>query len=95
MASKRSDTGKREITGEILILGYTAPEQFDVLDTYQLTQTVVDFSYAKQLDQYDKPIHVHIAIDTGMHRIGERSEHFEELCTMFEMKQLERSRMKF
>ena len=76
------------ITGEILILGYTAPEQFDVLDAYQLTQTVVDFSYAKQLNQYDKPIHVHIAIDTGMHRIGERSEHFEELCTMFEMKQL-------
>ena len=76
------------ITGEILILGYTAPEQFKLLHTYQLTQTVVDFSYAKQLNQSDRPIHVHIAVDTGMHRIGERSEHFEKLCAMFEMKQL-------
>lgn len=76
------------ITGKILILGYTALEQFKLLHTYQLTQTVVDFSYAKQLNQSDRPIHVHIAVDTGMHRIGERSEHFEELCAMFEMKQL-------
>ena len=76
------------ITGEILILGYTAPEQFELLHTYRLTQTVVDFSYAKQLNQSVRPIHVHIAVDTGMHRIGERSEHFEELCAMFQMKQL-------
>lgn len=80
---------ENDITGEILILGYTAPEQFELLHTYQLTQTVVDFFYAKQLNQSDRPIHVHIAVDTGMHRIGERSEHFEELCAMFEMKPLD------
>ena len=76
------------ITGEILILGYTASEQFEVLHAYQLTQTVVDFSYAKQLNQSARQVHVHIAVDTGMHRIGERSEHFEELCAMFQMKNL-------
>lgn len=76
------------ITGEILILGYTAPEQFALLHRYQLTQTVVDFAYAKQLNQSDRPVHVHIAVDTGMHRIGERSEHFAELCAMFQMKRL-------
>ena len=73
------------ITGEILILGYTAPEQFALLHRYQLTQTVVDFAYAKQLNQSDRPVHVHIAVDTGMHRIGERSEHFAELCAMFQI----------
>lgn len=76
------------ITGEILILGYTAPEQSEMLHTYQLTQTVIDFSYAEQLNQSDRPLHVHIAVDTGMHRIGERSEHFEKLCAIFQMKHL-------
>ena len=87
-AEEGMELRKNGIAGEILILGYTAPEQFALLHTYQLTQTVVDFSYAKQLNQSEKPLHVHIAVDTGMHRIGERSEHFEELCAMFQMKQL-------
>lgn len=37
------------ITGRILVLGYTFPEQFQELWKYSLTQTVIDFCYARQL----------------------------------------------
>ncbi len=79
---------KNGIHGEILILGYTHPKQFSLLQHYRLTQTVVDYPYAKELNQYGKKIHVHIAIDTGMHRLGERCEHIDEICAMYAMDHL-------
>ena len=58
------------IRGEILILGWTAPESFPCLSRYHLTQTVTEPAYARQLSAYGKNIDVHIKIDTGMHRLG-------------------------
>lgn len=58
------------IRGEILILGWTAPESFPCLSRYRLTQTVTEPAYARQLSAYGKNIDVHIKIDTGMHRLG-------------------------
>lgn len=71
------------IKGEILILGYTCPEQFPLLRKYNLTQTVIDHSYAQLLNSYGKRIKVHIKIDTGMHRFGERFEKTDEICDIF------------
>ena len=71
------------IKGEILILGYTYPKQFPLLRKYNLTQTVIDHSYAWQLNSYGKRLKVHIKIDTGMHRFGERCEKIEEICNIF------------
>lgn len=71
------------IKGEILILGYTHAEQFQHLCRYGLTQTVIDGSYAHVLNGYGKKIKVQIAIDTGMHRLGERSERIEEIAQIF------------
>lgn len=79
---------KKGIKGEILILGYTYPEQFPMLYCYRLTQTVVDFSYALLLNSYGRKLHVHIGIDTGMHRLGERSENIDLICEMYRMKNL-------
>lgn len=62
------------ITGQILILGYTPPCQFDELEQYGLTQTVVDYTYAEELHAYGRKLTVHVGIDTGMHRLGERSD---------------------
>lgn len=76
------------IIGEILILGYTHPEQFYLLAEYNLTQAVVDFEYAKQLNSFGQLIQVHIAIDSGMHRIGERCENLEHILEMFRMDNL-------
>ena len=37
---------QQNIVGEILVLGYTYPDQFPLLDQYTLTQTVVDHAHA-------------------------------------------------
>lgn len=83
---------KNGITGEILILGYTHPDQFPLLHRYHLTQTVVDYAYALLLNQYiesvQEKIHVHIGVDTGMHRLGERCENIDQICAIYKMPNL-------
>lgn len=79
---------KHGIKGEILILGYTHPAQFPLLYRYGLTQTVIDYDYAVKLNRYGKKLRVYVAIDTGMHRLGERAEHREQLNKIFAMKNL-------
>ncbi len=80
------------IEGEILILGYTHPAQFPLLQQYHLSQTIVDASYAALLDQYGKEcaytFPVHLAIDTGMHRLGEPFDRTDTICRLFHLKHL-------
>lgn len=80
------------IEGEILILGYTHPAQFPLLQQYHLSQTIVDASYAALLDQYGKEhaytLPVHLAIDTGMHRLGEPFDRTDTICRLFHLKHL-------
>ena len=71
------------VFGEILILGYTHPRYVPYLDQYRLTQTILDYSYALELNACGRTIHVHIKIDTGMHRLGERAENRKELQQIF------------
>lgn len=61
---------KYGIKGEILILGCTNPCDAVCLVRYRLTQTVIDYTYAKALNDRCKKIRVHLKIDTGMHRLG-------------------------
>ena len=60
------------IPGEILILGYTPPQLAGQIGEHDLTQTVIDENHARGLAAYApaSPIKVHIAVDTGMHRLG-------------------------
>ena len=76
------------ITGQILVLSYTSPYQFSELRRYRLTQTVIDYDYARQLHAFGKPIDVHVGIDTGMHRLGERFDHPEKLLEIWKFKNL-------
>lgn len=78
---------KHGIRGEILVLGYTHPSQFSLLRFFKLSQTAVSFDYAKILNSCGK-IHVHIGIDTGMRRLGIRSEDHILIQQIFEMKNL-------
>ncbi len=80
---------KNGISGEILILGYTHPSQAYLLHRYRLSQTVIDSAYAESLCAYGKKLHVHIGIDTGMHRLGERSENIDQIASLFARKQLQ------
>lgn len=106
--SEGMELRQQGITGEILILGYSHPDQFPLLAQYGLTQTVVDYAYARELSAYACsdpgthnilspdtasrplssapafcPLPVHIAVDTGMHRLGEPAEHIGQIKEMF------------
>lgn len=96
---------QQNIVGEILVLGYTHPDQFPLLDQYALTQTVVDHAHALALSAYScsasrhgllfgqspenadtkaiPPLPVHIAVDTGMHRLGEPAGHTAQIREIF------------
>lgn len=68
------------IIGQILVLGYTYPARFGDLQTYRLTQTVVDAEYARELQRFGGCFRVHVGIDTGMHRLGAHYEEMESIC---------------
>lgn len=86
--SEGIDLRKAGIKGEILILGFTAPEQLPLLRRYRLTQTVLDYSYAGRLQKSGVRLHVHIAVDTGMHRLGIPAEDTEQLASVYKIKNL-------
>lgn len=59
---------------EILILGYTAPEDAALLAENGITQTLISYEYAlslvKEAEKQGKTVKCHLAVDTGMSRIG-------------------------
>jgi len=79
---------KHGIKGEILILGYTNPCDATCLVRYRLTQTVVDYAYAKALNTSGKKIKVHLKIDTGMHRLGVDAFNLSEIEYIYECNNL-------
>ena len=87
-ASEGIELRKAGIKGEILILGYTSPDLFPKLRRYRLTQTVVDYAYAECLQKSGIRLHVHIAVDTGMHRLGIRCEDTEQIAAVYGIKNL-------
>lgn len=58
----------------ILVLAYSSPEQYPELIKYDITQTIYDTENARLLSEAavraGKTANVHIAVDTGMSRIG-------------------------
>ena len=58
------------IRGEILILGYTMPRDAFLLKRYHLLQTVVDETHANELAGTGCFLRTHLAVDTGMNRLG-------------------------
>lgn len=58
----------------IMILGYTPLEFAEELINYDIEQTVYSLEYAKELakvaENINKSVKIHIAVDTGMGRIG-------------------------
>lgn len=77
------------IRGEILVLGYTHPQQYSSLEQYDLIQTVIDYGHAEELNGFGRKLRVHVGIDTGMHRLGERCENIEKICRIFDMENLQ------
>ncbi len=72
------------IMAPILILGTMTEEHEKALVDYNITQTVYDLSVAQELSaaalQENKIAKVHLAVDTGMNRIGCRPEEAADLA---------------
>ncbi|MCI8966568.1 MAG: serine racemase VanT catalytic subunit [Lachnospiraceae bacterium] len=81
------------VRGEILILGFTAPERAGELRRYDLSQTLIDYAYACRLNEQARGqrcrVKVHVKIDTGMHRLGfDQDFDQEEILGVFAMEHL-------
>lgn len=75
------------IPGEILILGYTDPDSFHQLAEYDLTQTATCPDHGAKMETYGRQhgvrLKVHIAVDTGMHRIGFMPEDLDTIQRLY------------
>lgn len=81
---------KNNISGNILILGYTNFTDLKYVIKYDLIQTIVDYNYSeeiKKLNLEDK-LKCHIKINTGMNRIGERYDNIDKISKIYENEKL-------
>lgn len=80
------------IHGEILILGYTHPDQIEDVIRYNLTQAIVDSDHGRDLAAKlygtGSTLKAHAAIDTGMHRLGTRCEDIREILSLWKYSHL-------
>ena len=77
---------KNNITGNILILGYTEPEELQTVIDNDIIQTIVDNDYAKSVlkANLQGKLKSHVKINTGMNRIGEFYNNFESLKEIYQ-----------
>ena len=69
----------------IVILGYTPYAKADELVKYNICQTITSKEYLENLYKYSKEkIKIHIAIDTGMARIGLSAKNVGESIKLIE-----------
>ena len=79
---------RRRIRGEILVLGCTDPGRARQLHRYRLTQTAADPAHARALSAAGVSLKIHLAVDTGMHRLGTSSEDRETFLELFSLPSL-------
>lgn len=81
---------ENNIKGNILILGYTDIKDINSVIKYDLTQTIVDYEYAKRIEEMklNNKLKAHIKINTGMNRIGESYKNIDNLIKIYQMKNL-------
>lgn len=83
------------IKAPIMILGFTPLYLSEELINYDIEQTVYDLEYAKELSdialKLNKKAKIHIAIDTGMGRIGflPNKKALEDICEICSLKGLD------
>lgn len=83
------------IQGEILILGFTPPENADDLVQNNIIQACTEYTYAKALSEAvtTGEVRMHAAIDTGMTRIGLHGSVEKTVSTLKEINALSNIRL--
>ena len=79
---------KHVLDRDILVMGHAHPEDAGCVHQNDLSLLVVDGIHAKELDDSGFKLRVHIAIDTGMHRLGMEPSHFQEIESIFNCENL-------
>lgn len=82
---------ENNIKGNILILGYTDFEDIKYVQEYDLIQTIVDYEYAKKINEIISKgkIKAHIKVNTGMNRIGESWSNIEGIVNIFKLENIQ------
>ena len=77
---------QNNIKGNILILGYTGPEELQTAIDNNIMQTIVDNDYAKSVlkANLQGKLKCHVKINTGMNRIGEFYDDFAALSEIYQ-----------
>ena len=71
---------KAGIKSDILVLGYTPPTHLSELSKHKIMQTIIDKNHVFELKKYaPRDAKYHLAIDTGMRRIGLSAEKLDEI----------------
>ena len=73
---------------DIMVLGCTHPKDAKFLSENNFLQLVADGSYAKALNDTGYKLRIHIAIDTGMHRLGIEPENYDEITAIYKYENL-------
>ena len=76
------------VQGLVLILGYTPPDEIPLMVRWKLTQTVADEEHGRALNAVGLSLPVHLALDTGMHRLGVPAEDTPALARLYRMEHL-------
>ena len=71
------------IKDEIIILSWTPVSEKETLIKYNLTQTLIDYEYAKKLNQLPGVVKCHVKIDSGMNRFGLNINDIENIKEMY------------
>ena len=74
---------KAGYTKQILVIGTVKEETLEVASLYDITVTVFDEEFAKDIEKINYELKVQIKLDTGMHRIGLRSK--EQLSQVYSL----------
>ena len=95
MLTEAIELRNNNIKAPIMILGYTPLDLGEELINFDIEQTIYDLDYAKELSDLaltlNKKAKVHIALDTGMGRIGflPSQESFNQVCEICSLKGLD------
>lgn len=91
MLTEAIELRNNNIKAPIMILGYTPLDLGEELINFDIEQTIYDLDYARELSslaiKINKKAKVHIAIDTGMGRIGflPTNESFNSICEIYSL----------
>lgn len=72
----------------ILVLGYTMPQDAFLLHHYDIIQTIADESHAMALAKSGYEIRAHLAVDTGMNRLGISYKEYDAIKRVLQIPQL-------